>query len=86
MCLKTLAYFKPSGITTFFTFRHLLTLLYGNYSFFGIIAALHTHIYAFFGNIVCVTLQEKYGCEFAFTAKKNSGSEILRLLGIAEAV
>ena len=33
-----------------------------------------------------LTLQEKYGCEFAFTTKKNSGSEILRLLGVAETV
>ena len=33
-----------------------------------------------------ITLQEKYGCEFAFTTKENSGAEILRLLGVAEGV
>ena len=30
-----------------------------------------------------ITLQEKYGCEFVFTKKENSGAEILRLLGVA---
>ena len=33
-----------------------------------------------------ITLQEKYGCEFFFTTKENSGAEILRLLGVAEGV
>jgi ribosome-associated protein len=27
-----------------------------------------------------ITLQEKYGCEFLFTTKENSGAEIVRLL------
>ena len=31
-----------------------------------------------------ITLQEKYGCDFAFTTKENSGAEILKILGISE--
>lgn len=29
-----------------------------------------------------ITLQEKYGCEFAFCKKEDSGAEIIRLLGL----
>lgn len=33
-----------------------------------------------------ITLQEKYGCDFVFCKKEDSGAEIIRLLGAAETV